>query len=291
MTNRIELNWTLDYKVDEQRYYCSETPIDQANPPPPKAILAGDVRTYTDSLIDVGKTYYIIVSAVKNGIEKISSSIHINSTTYKDFILQHNPIAYYPLNEETGTVAIDVTNNPANGTITNCLLGQTGLSNNLGKCYYFNGTAKIVLNNSSKFWISGSITYETWFKGTITGGNSIAIGYNSGLRIQIAGSINVIFNNANQLSSPPLTNNTLYHIVVVCTSSNLKIYVNGTLVTSSSTTAWTGMQSIVTPTIGSSGSENHGGEPITGYISNSALYDYELTQEQISAHYNLGIAF
>lgn len=27
MTNRLEINWKLDGDIDEQRYYCSETPI------------------------------------------------------------------------------------------------------------------------------------------------------------------------------------------------------------------------------------------------------------------------
>lgn len=72
MTNRLELNWKLDGFVDEQRYYCSETPIDPLNLPAPKDVLAGDVRTYTDVDIDVGKTYYICIGAVKNGVEKLS---------------------------------------------------------------------------------------------------------------------------------------------------------------------------------------------------------------------------
>lgn len=72
MTNRLELNWKLDGFVDEQRYYCSETPIDPENLPVPKAILASDVRTYVDTAIEVGKKYYVRLGAVKNNIEKLS---------------------------------------------------------------------------------------------------------------------------------------------------------------------------------------------------------------------------
>ena len=72
MTNRIELNWTLDYKVDEQRYYCSETPIDLIALPAPKVVLAGGVRNYADTAIEVGKIYYVCVGSVKNGVEKLS---------------------------------------------------------------------------------------------------------------------------------------------------------------------------------------------------------------------------
>lgn len=80
MTNRLELNWKLDGFVDEQHYYCSETLIDPENPPTPKAVLAGDVRTYTDTAIDAGKTYYVAVSSVKNLVEKISAQIEIQTT-------------------------------------------------------------------------------------------------------------------------------------------------------------------------------------------------------------------
>ncbi|WP_151832792.1 LamG domain-containing protein [Acinetobacter ursingii] len=77
MTNRLELNWKLDGFVDEQRYYCSETPIDVNNLPVPKAIIAGDARTYTDTAIEVGKTSYVAVSSVKGSIEKVSQVIKV----------------------------------------------------------------------------------------------------------------------------------------------------------------------------------------------------------------------
>ena len=79
MTNRLELNWKLDGFVDDQRYYCSETPIDVNNLPVQKAIIAGDVRTYSDTAIEVGKTYYVAVSSVKGSIEKVSQVIEIST--------------------------------------------------------------------------------------------------------------------------------------------------------------------------------------------------------------------
>ena len=82
MTNRLELNWKLDGFVDEQRYYCSETPIDTANLPVPKAVLAGDVRTYTDTDVIAGKTYYVCVGSVKNSAEKLSDIKVVSTQTY-----------------------------------------------------------------------------------------------------------------------------------------------------------------------------------------------------------------
>lgn len=77
MTNRLELNWKLDGFVDEQRYYCSETTIDVNSLPTPKAVLSGDVRTYVDTDIEVGKTYYTAIGSVKNAVEKLSAEIKV----------------------------------------------------------------------------------------------------------------------------------------------------------------------------------------------------------------------
>lgn len=82
MTNRLELNWQLDGFVDEQRYYCSETPIDPLTLLVPKAVLAGDVRTYVDTDIEVNKTYYVRIGSVKNEIEKLSDEKIITSSLF-----------------------------------------------------------------------------------------------------------------------------------------------------------------------------------------------------------------
>ena len=101
MTNRLELNWKLDGFVDEQRYYCSETSIDPENLPAPKAILAGDVRSYVDVDIAVGKTYYICVSSVKNGIEKFSSNVVISAgDKYAEYVIVDLPLSSNIIDEK-----------------------------------------------------------------------------------------------------------------------------------------------------------------------------------------------
>ena len=79
MTNRIELNWKLDGFVDEQRYYCSETPINNEYLPTPKDVLDGDVRAYVDTAIEVDKTYYVCIGSVRNGVEKLSEDLEIST--------------------------------------------------------------------------------------------------------------------------------------------------------------------------------------------------------------------
>ena len=79
MTNRLELHWKLDGFVDEQRYYCSPSPIDINNLPPPKMVFGGDIRTYIDAEITLGQTYYVRMSSVKNGAEKPSSETTVST--------------------------------------------------------------------------------------------------------------------------------------------------------------------------------------------------------------------
>lgn len=82
MTNRLELNWKLDGLVDEQRYYCSETPFTSTTLPTPKVVLLNTDRTYVDTNIDENKLYYVAVSSVRNSVEKVSAIKEISTTPY-----------------------------------------------------------------------------------------------------------------------------------------------------------------------------------------------------------------
>lgn len=73
----LVLNWLVDGDIDEQRYYCSETPIDPENLAAPKVILTSNVRTCVDTDIEVGKTYYVRVGSVRNNVEKLSDELTV----------------------------------------------------------------------------------------------------------------------------------------------------------------------------------------------------------------------
>ncbi len=74
--------WNLDGFADEQRYYCSSTPIDTNNLPAPKAVLSGGVRTYTDENVIPGQKYYVRIGSVKNGVEKISTEFVVIAAVF-----------------------------------------------------------------------------------------------------------------------------------------------------------------------------------------------------------------
>jgi hypothetical protein len=119
MTNRLELAWNLDGFVDEQRYYCSETPIDVNNMPTPKAILLNSDRSYVDTNIEANKTYYVAVGSVKNGVEKLSDEVEIKASNidqnYRVKLLTKNGVlidnGYSELTwSKIGTVVYNVNN-------------------------------------------------------------------------------------------------------------------------------------------------------------------------------------
>ncbi|WHP06750.1 LamG domain-containing protein [Acinetobacter corruptisaponis] len=256
----------------------------------PSPIVTGlTTMYYVDTTVSEDTTYYYKIRVWRGANSVVSNEIKCFAGAYIAKILADHPIAYYPMNEESGGFAFDITSNPVNGTIFDCAMGQAALSRRLGKCYYFDGSSRIELGSPSKFSIASSVSLECWMKPTVLGGNTVQIGFNSGLRMQIGSAANMIFSGANKLSSSPiLTINTLYHIVFTCTASELKIYINGVLAGSIAGGGWSGIGSVANSAIGYAGAGH--GEYFTGYMSNIALYNYALTAEQVSEHYNVGIA-
>ncbi len=75
MTDRIEYAWDLDGFCDEQRYYCSLSPINVNNPPTANAVISNSARTYIDTDVVLNEMHYARFSSVKNGVEKFSDEI------------------------------------------------------------------------------------------------------------------------------------------------------------------------------------------------------------------------
>ena len=151
MTNRIELNWDVPYAVDEQRYYCSETPIDIENLPVPKAIIAGDARTYTDIAIEVGKTYYVAVGSVRGGVEKVSQELRVFAVG-DEFIDNVVSLLNFEsdLTDFKGSIWTQTSPQVVNnGVIVNS--GDTAIK-----------TSAVLLSGTDKFTIEADITFITF---------------------------------------------------------------------------------------------------------------------------------
>lgn len=159
MTNRLELNWSLAGFVDEQRYYCSEMPIDPENLPAPKVILDGEARSYIDTDIEVGKTYYVRVSSVKNGVEKLSleSMVAVGDKYFSNVVMISNMSAAV-----SGSLINDI-----KGHVFTALPGSTATIVNDADAYdgkALSVTAGIQSAASNDWEFDGKFTIETRFK-------------------------------------------------------------------------------------------------------------------------------
>ncbi|MFU9047408.1 hypothetical protein ACNAUY_13575 [Acinetobacter tibetensis] len=101
MTNRLELSWNADGFFDEQRYYCSTSPIDVNSLPALKSVLASSIRSYIDADVVLNQAYYVRISSVKNSIEKVSAEKRVfagplsNYYIYIDFFGENGSTAIY----------------------------------------------------------------------------------------------------------------------------------------------------------------------------------------------------
>lgn len=146
MTNRLELNWKLDGFVDEQRYYCSETPMDPLSLPNPKVVLAGDVRSYIDTAITAGLTYYVCVSSVKNGVEKLSEQVVLTASQWSPAQIVITPKIYLDDTSMTEGGWNSKTNTAYNFTAYNTAPVKVSASLSGHAIYRFNGASGLVAN-------------------------------------------------------------------------------------------------------------------------------------------------
>ncbi|MHA3082118.1 LamG domain-containing protein [Acinetobacter sp. ANC 5383] len=254
----------------------------------PNPVVTGLKTMYFfDDTAKSNTTYYYKIR-VWRGLESITSSeIIINTNTYQATIFADNPIAYYPLNEKLGTSAVDIMSSPANGEVYNCVMGSDAIAPLLDTSFYFNGVDSYInLGAPDKFLVTGSISMECWIKGG--SGNSFSIGFNSGLRMQIGSPLVMIFAGAAKLSTD-ITTDVEHHIVFTCSTTSLKIYIDGQLATQlASGGGWTGITSNIDSVIGYAGPGK--GEYFKGYLSNIALYNHELSAARVLDHFNAGYA-
>lgn len=226
MTNRLELNWELDGFVDEQRYYCSETQIDPENLLLPKAVLDAQARAYTDTEIEVGKTYYVCISSVKNGIEKLSQQKLVSTKqSYVNAFLSTDSVLVFGSNQQLMADSI-------NGGLT---IGS--LSQNTSNVFQLTDSP-ILENFTAEFEItrlvgsgadaSVGLMFRTsnWSSdGISTGGILVAI---SATRIILAKGTNSISGSETEIPGESYTFNlnVKYKVKIVANGATLTVYIN-----------------------------------------------------------------
>jgi len=211
-------------------------------------------------------------------------------------VLTDNLIAYYKLDETSGSTATD-TIGSYDGTITGS--PTQGATGKIGTAYTFDGTAGVYIDASTgAFGTKGSL--QAWIRvptsptGNDTFIGTTTIGANSAhqLKVTSAKKVYVIIgdgtgNWATITGGTTLADNTYYHVVVTWeTGSTVKMYLNGTLDGTSAVLA-----SIGTSTDIRIGNAHNNSEAFVGEIDEVGLWTRVISTGEISELYNSGNGF
>jgi len=265
----------------------------------------GDVAgtSFTDTNLANGSTYYFVVSAEGTGSEsEDSNEVSAMPGSYRGWSFASEPVAYWPLDELSGTIAKEIVRG-SNGVYAGTYLFTTGGAVGAG----FGTPHRIVnFNGSSGFVQVPRLIGETdftivfWLRTTTTGGGPNWYSGRGLVDGEMGGSANdfgVALVGAKigfGIGNPDLTlpsvksvNNGAWHQVAVTRSSSsgaMKIYVDGAL--DSSTTGPTGARTAPAALrIGSIQTGTANGY-LSGSISDVAFYDQVLTADQIATFYS-----
>jgi hypothetical protein len=204
-------------------------------------------------------------------------------------------VAAFAFNEGTGTTV-----SSAVGGLTGTISGATWTSGGrYGKALSFNGTNSVVtIADSSALDLTTGMTLEAWVDpATVGGWESIILkerpsapGLSYGMYASTnvnapGGYINTGGSDVAATGTSALTPGTWAHLALTYDGSNLRLYVNGTLVR---TTANTG--SLITSTGNLSiGGNSIWGEYFNGLIDEVRVYNRALSQSEIQTDMNTGI--
>ena len=202
--------------------------------------------------------------------------------------------AWWKMDEATGTSAYDISGNANTGAFGAGSSAPTWAQGKVGKALQFDGTDDYInISDSPSLTISGQNTIEFWFKPSVTinpsdplthillwKGNSDTIGTaNSDGRLEIRGpDPRPVSTTSTWIAG------TWYHIALTLDSGGYKLYINGILEGTSTST-----YSILS----SSNSITIGGSPdlpswFNGFIDHVKIYNSALTAAQIAWEYNQG---
>ena len=221
-----------------------------------------------------------------------------NVLDYDKEIKSDGPSGYWELAALTNSIPIivpppttDLTATGAPGSVA-ALAQRTGTNNALS----FSGTGQYLsmsnLENPFKHDFSQSV--EFWFKTTagVTTKQGLAhraVAGTGGWYIQVETTSRISYNiivgtTVYTVTSQPIANNTVYHVVATYDNSTMVLYLNGVksaelAVAGPMTSTNAAMQFARAP----------GGELLTGQMDELAYYSYPLSAKQILSHYNTGI--
>ena len=244
-------------------------------------------------------------------------------TNYKEAVLGDGPLAYWRLDETSGTTATDLaghSSGPFNATYNGSpTLNQSGvmddgLSNPSVDFDAINDYAVTADDNTLKFLSAQAFTAESWVNADTTQENntddttrsivgchnSVTASDEDGWRLfwteDAGGDLQFVFERQNGTSQDAVSKggydlNTAYHVVGTFDGSTIRLYVNGVLVASAASTVSIPSAGQNGATIGTTetGSGDYTGFGLAdGQLDEITLYDRALTGQEIAEHYAIG---
>jgi hypothetical protein len=281
--------------------------------------------SYTAAHIQSSGTYACTITNSFGSTPSAAISVAVltpPAASYPTAVLADNPIAYFRLDETSGTTAFDYTGG-MNASYTNASLGQPGYSTNdptelaaqfgsVQPVDSFAGHVIDYLNFAAPSGGSSAFSIEAWANGSF--GQSldagiVALGYGNGgeqFDLDTGGSFpshNFRFIVRDASGTAHVIDGTVgphdgnwHHLVGVCDQPNgsLKLYVDGVLNNSTTIGANAGILLWTSPlSIGSrqSGSGTPYDDQFMGSIDDVSVYNYALSANQVLTHfYGSGVA-
>jgi hypothetical protein len=248
----------------------------------------------------VANRYAIALALGAAAVALVSgASVSAATTTYRDTVLSDSPRSYWRLNETTGTTAADQLGaNPA--TYTNgVLLNQSGaLSSEVDASASFDGVNDyVVAPSSTSLDMTSAVTVEFWAKRrTVSSTYQVLVGKpgngqskyeNYAVWLNTSNSYQAYFGDGTSfatVTTPAVTNTNWHHVVATDDGSTARIYLDGVLKQSASTT----VRLTANPNPLNFGRANNNAYFFNGWLDEVAIYPTALSATRIQAHYTKG---
>lgn len=214
-----------------------------------------------------------------------------HSDSYGAVVHADNPVAWYRLDNDGVADEMGGSSGTRGGAtwVASLLAGHPD-----GQALSYDGSDRTDVPNQAKLKLTSGFSVEAWVSASDLSATYGAIVSKNlyGLEFYNSGSNPIIdfyvysggsFKSA---ASSTVSENTLYHVVGVHTGSALKLYLNGSLVdtTSGVGSAATGNDSL---SFGAWSDSNF--DYLTGTVDEVAIYDRVLTAAEVQEHYDAGI--
>jgi hypothetical protein len=217
-----------------------------------------------------------------------------------------SPVGYWKFDEGYGTGAAGAHNSGSagttlDGTLSGATVPSWTNSGKFGKALSFNGTSAYVAmpSDAAALKITGDLTLSAWINlSNVSSTHDIICKYTgtaatSAYCLSTNTSGNLVMSVVNATGpaivtttgTKVLATSTWYHVVGVFSSaSSVKLYVNGLLDTTNTTSIPTTLQNPTT--VLDIGAENAGSNLFTGSIDEAKIYNFALTADEVKMEYN-----